>query len=58
MEETWDLGTLGKSDAHSTSIANAFDFKMTPRKFQSIASKYSRQYFLNQPPSGIVPDTE
>jgi phospholipase C len=58
IEDTWDLGTLGKTDAHSTSIGNAFDFNMKPRAFHTIASKYSREYFLKQPPSGIPPDTE
>ncbi len=58
IEDVWDLGSLGKNDAHSTSIGNAFDFTMSPRKFQKIAAKYSRDYFLHQQPSGIAPDTE
>jgi phospholipase C len=58
IEDTWDLGSLGKNDAHSTSIGNAFDFNMPPRKFQTIGSKYSRAYFLHQQPSGIAPDSE
>jgi phospholipase C len=58
IEDTWNLGTLGRNDAHSTSIGNAFDFNMKPRTFHSIDSKYSREYFLKQLPSGIPPDTE
>ena len=58
IENTWDLGTLGRNDAGSTSIGNAFDFKMSPRKFQTIPSQYSESYFLAQPPSGDSPDTE
>lgn len=58
IEETWQLGTLGRNDAHSTSIGNAFNFKLAPRKFQTIPSKFSEAYFLNQPPSGDAPDTE
>ncbi|MBV9717962.1 MAG: hypothetical protein JOZ77_01465 [Candidatus Eremiobacteraeota bacterium] len=58
VEETWDLGSLGNNDAHSTSIGNAFDFTMSPRTFQKIPSQYSRAYFLRQPPSGIAPDSE
>ncbi|HVN68140.1 MAG TPA: alkaline phosphatase family protein [Candidatus Binatia bacterium] len=57
VEDLWDLGSLGNNDA-ATSIGTAFDFNMKPRKFQKIASKYSREYFLRQPPSGIAPDTE
>jgi len=58
IEDVWDLGTLGKSDAHATSIGNAFDFSMSPRKFGAIPSKYSKEFFIHQKPSGIPPDTE
>ena len=58
VEDNWSLGSLGKNDAHSTSIGNAFDFGMAPRKFHPIASKYSQAYFLHQKPSGIAPDSE
>jgi phospholipase C len=58
MEDNWGLGTLGKNDAHSVSIGNAFDFNMSPRKFQKIGAKYSRSFFLHQRPSGKPPDTE
>jgi phospholipase C len=58
VEETWNLGTLGKNDARSTSIGNAFDFTTAPRKFKKIPAPYGRDYFLRQPPSGIAPDTE
>jgi len=58
VEDTWGLGSLGTSDAHSTSIGNAFDFNMPPRAFKSIPSKYPLQYFLRQTPSGQAPDSE
>ncbi len=58
IEDVWDLGSLGRNDAHSTSIGDAFDFTMSPRKFHKIAAKYSRAYFLRQQPSGIPPDTQ
>ncbi len=58
IEDNWNLGTLGKNDAHATSIGNAFDFKMPPRKFKMIQSKYSRSFFLHQKPSDLPPDTE
>ncbi|MBV8532012.1 MAG: hypothetical protein JO104_11910 [Candidatus Eremiobacteraeota bacterium] len=57
-EETFGLGSLGNNDAHSTSIGDAFDFAMGPRKFAPIGSKYSTEFFLHQPPSGVEPDTE
>jgi phospholipase C len=58
IEENWDLGSLGASDAHSTSLGNAFDFSMRPRKFKEISAKYSLDFFLHQPPSGLPLDTE
>ena len=58
VEDVWDLGTLGKSDEHSTSIGNAFDFSMQPRKFGAIPSKYSQEFFIKEKPSGIPPDTQ
>ncbi len=58
IEDTWDLGSLHRDDERSTSIGNAFDFHMSPRKFQIIPSKYSRDYFVHQPPSGLAPDSD
>jgi phospholipase C len=58
VENNWNLGTLGRNDADSTSIGTAFDFTMKPRAFQKIPSKYPVDYFLRQPPSGLAPDTE
>ncbi|HEV3090034.1 MAG TPA: alkaline phosphatase family protein [Candidatus Cybelea sp.] len=58
IEDNWNLGTLGKNDEHSTSLGNAFDFDMAPRKFKVIPSKYSLKFFLRQKPSGTPPDTQ
>jgi phospholipase C len=58
IEDTWGLGSLGTSDAHDTSLGNAFDFKMKPRKFKTIQANYSQEFFLRQPPSDLPPDTE
>lgn len=58
IEDNWGLGTLGKNDAHSTSIGNAFDFNMPPRAFKVIPAKYPREFFLHQPPSDSPLDTE
>jgi phospholipase C len=58
IEDTWNLGRLGTTDGTSTSIANTFNFNQSPCPFQSIASKYSRAFFLHQKPSGLPVDTE
>ncbi len=58
VEQTWTLGSLGKNDAQSTSIHNAFDFTMKPRTFKRIGGQEPQSFFLHQRPSGIPPDTE
>ncbi len=58
IEDNWSLGSLGTSDSKATSIGNAFDFNMPPRKFKTIQSKYPQSFFLHQQPSGVAPDSE
>jgi phospholipase C len=58
IEDNWNLGTLGKNDAESRSIGNAFDFNMKPRAFKVIQAKYPSVFFLRQPPSDLPLDTE
>jgi phospholipase C len=58
VEDVFQLGSLGTNDQQSTSIGNAFDFRMSPRKFKAIQSKYSLDFFLYQTPSGRIPDPE
>ena len=57
-EDTWKLGSLGTTDATSTSISNMFNFKQKPRVFKKIPVKYSRSFFLHQKPSNLPVDTE
>jgi phospholipase C len=58
IEDNWNLGTLGRNDARSTSIGTAFNFTMPPRKFKVIPSKYPQAYFLHQPISNEPADTQ
>jgi phospholipase C len=58
IEDNWKLGRLGTTDKTSTSIANMFDFKQSPRTFTKIAAPYGKAYFLRQKPSGLPVDTE
>jgi phospholipase C len=57
IEQVWDLGSLDTTDKRATSIADCFDFTQSPRAFTPIPTKYSRAYFLRQPPSDLPPDT-
>jgi phospholipase C len=58
IEDTWGLPRLGTTDATSASIADMFNFGQKPRTFKPIKSKYSRSFFLHQPPSGLPVDAE
>ena len=58
VENNWNLGTLGKNDAHSTSIGNTFDFTMPPRKFQKIKFEVPPGLLLASAASALAPDTE
>ena len=51
-------GALGFSDARAnTDLADFFNFKMQPRKFQMIAAPLGPQHFLNERPPFDPPDT-
>ncbi len=58
IEDVWGLGRLGTTDKRARSIGDCFDFTQAPRKFSVIPAKYSRNYFLHQPPSYQPVDTE
>jgi phospholipase C len=58
VEDIWGLGRLGPIDTRATSMVDCFDFTQTPRAFTPIGTKYSRSYFLHQPPSYKPVDTE
>ena len=58
IEDNWNLDRLRTSDVRANSIIDAFDFNQKPRKFVPIDSKYSKQYFLSRPPSGLPVDSE
>ncbi len=58
IEDNWRLGRLGTTDQSSTSIANMFNLKQSPRQFTKISSPYDEKYFLRQKPSGLPVDTE
>jgi phospholipase C len=58
IEDTFRLGRLGTTDTRAKSIAGSFDFKKPPRSFSPVPSKYSREYFEHQPPSGLPVDTQ
>lgn len=58
IEDDFNLGSLGRTDARANSIVDSFDFTQQPRKFQQIPSSLKRRYFLHRHPSTIPVDTE
>ena len=58
VEETFNLPSLGTTDATSNSMDDMFNYNQSPRSFSTISAKYSRAYFLHQKPSGLPVDTE
>jgi phospholipase C len=58
VEDTFNLGSLGKTDARATSIVDSFDFTQSPRQFVEIPSSFSRRYFMHKKSSTIPVDTE
>ena len=57
VEDTYNLGSLGTTDATSNSMLDMFDFNQSPRQFQSIGTTYSKSYFLKRGPTHTPPDT-
>jgi phospholipase C len=58
IEENWRLEPLHRADVRANSIGDVFDFSQAPRKFTVIAAPKTREFFLNQKPSGHPVDTE
>jgi hypothetical protein len=50
-------GALGFSDARvNNDLGNFFNFRMTPRPFQTIQTKYEAKHFVDEPVQAEPPD--
>ncbi len=58
IEDTFNLGSLGTTDARATSINDSFDFTQQARTFHPIPSSRDKSYFLHQKPSSAPVDDE
>jgi phospholipase C len=58
VEQTFNLGSLGTTDARATSIGNLFNLAQPPLPFKPIPSMRSRNYFIHRMPSYSPVDTE
>jgi phospholipase C len=56
IETTFNLGSLGNTDARANNLLDCFNFTQQPRTFVAIPSKYSKEYFLKRPPSNLPVD--
>ncbi len=57
-EETFNLGSLGTTDARADDLSDCFNFSKAPAKFQPIAAPHDAAYFLKQPISTREPDDD
>lgn len=57
-EATFNLPSLGYSDARADDLSDCFNFNQTPIAFRSILSNRRAADFLRQPPSLAPPDTD
>jgi phospholipase C len=58
IENNWGLQRVGTNDVRATDIGAMFDFTQKPRKFAKIPATYSKDFYLNEKPSGKPVDTE
>jgi len=58
IEQTFNLGSLGTTDARATSISDSFDFTQQARTFLQVPSSHSKSFFQHQKPSGAPVDDE
>jgi phospholipase C len=58
IEEQFDLGSLGTTDALANDLGDCFDFSQKPRPYTQIQSRYARSYFMRIPPSNRPVDPE
>jgi len=50
VEENWNLGSLGTTDARARNIGkHVLDYSQAPRSFSAIPSRYSARYFESRP---------
>jgi phospholipase C len=56
VEETFGLPAMAASDKRATAPDDAFDFTKPPRKFETIPSEHSINYFMHQAPDHRNPD--
>ena len=58
VEDTFGLGGLGYADARADDLADCFDFRQTPLKFQTISAPLDAQHFLEDKTPPADPDDD
>ena len=57
-EETFNLPSLGTTDARADDLSDCFNFSQAPIPFTVIPASPGASYFLSQKPDGRVPDDQ
>ena len=58
VEDNWNLGSLGSSDARANSIGDVFDFAKPARAFETVPADKSLEFFEHEPISTEPVDEE
>jgi phospholipase C len=56
IEDTFNVPSLGHTDARAASLRDSFDYGQKPIAFKKITAKYPPSYFLHEKPSLRAPD--
>jgi phospholipase C len=55
VEDNWNLGRIGTTDVRATSIADMFDFSISPRPFKQVPSTLRPEFFQHQQKRSLDP---
>jgi phospholipase C len=58
VEENWNLGSLGFTDARSDDLSDCFDFSQTPAAFRRISAPLSTTFFMRTKEPFVPPDDQ
>jgi phospholipase C len=57
-EKTFDLPSMGTTDARADDLSDCFDFKQSPTPFRAIAAPLGPGYFVSRSRSSEIPDDD
>ena len=58
IEATFNLRSLGTTDERANSLSDCFNFGKPGRRFEAIRTRLAADYFLRQPVTDAIPDSD